>query len=185
MKKSSFQYGMKFSIGNGFFIPGPSLAAEKQGLGLKISIENEIFKPRMKSSYVGEWFFSCVRARANFFRSPGPLGACLSGRVRPRQGTEICKFGVPSPLDFFGVFSSVGQKLRGKGRLLAEQIFHRFSGFFRGFCRQSFSPHSSAKSRRPQNFLPTTPTPWAGVKCGKTVEILSKNPQNCPLPPRV
>ena len=24
-----------------------------------------------------------------------------SGRLRPRQGTEICNFGVPSPLDFF------------------------------------------------------------------------------------
>ena len=50
LKKSSFQYGMKFSIENGCFIPGPSLAAEKQGLGLKFSIENEIFKPRMKIS---------------------------------------------------------------------------------------------------------------------------------------
>ena len=44
LKKSSFQYGMKFSIENGFFIPGPSLAAEKQGLGLKFSIEIENFK---------------------------------------------------------------------------------------------------------------------------------------------
>ena len=41
-KKSSFQYGMKLSIENGFFIPGQSLAAENQGLGLKLSIENEI-----------------------------------------------------------------------------------------------------------------------------------------------
>ena len=73
MKKSSFQYGMKFSIENGFFIPGPSLAAEKQGLGLKFSIENEIFKPRMKISSENESFvrggmvFLCVRARMNFF----------------------------------------------------------------------------------------------------------------------
>ena len=72
---------MKFSIENGFFIPGPSLAAEKQGLGLKFSIENEIFKPRMKissenESFVrGRMFFSCVRARMNFCRSPGPLGS--------------------------------------------------------------------------------------------------------------
>ena len=28
-----------------------------------------------------------------------------SGHVRPRQGTEICNFGAPSPLDFFGIFS--------------------------------------------------------------------------------
>ena len=61
-KKSSFQYGMKFSIENDIFIPGPSLATEKQGLGLKFSSENEIFKPRMKfqarmkTSCVGEWF---------------------------------------------------------------------------------------------------------------------------------
>ena len=49
LKKSSFQYGMNFSIENETFIPGPSLAAEKQGLGLKLSIENENFKPRMKN----------------------------------------------------------------------------------------------------------------------------------------
>ena len=80
LKKSSFQYGMKLSIENEIFIPGPSLAAEKQGLGLKFSIGNEIFKPRMKISSENENFvcggmvFSCVRARMIFFRSPGPLG---------------------------------------------------------------------------------------------------------------
>ena len=64
---------MKFSIENENFIPGPSLAAEKQGLGLKFSIENENFKPRMKISSENENFvrggmvFSCVRARMNFF----------------------------------------------------------------------------------------------------------------------
>ena len=31
LKKTSFRYRMKFSIENGFFMPGPSLAAEKQG----------------------------------------------------------------------------------------------------------------------------------------------------------
>ena len=70
LKKSSFQYRMKFSIGNGFFIPGPSLAAEKQGLGLKFSIENESFKPRMKISSENEHF---VRGGMAFW-SPGPLG---------------------------------------------------------------------------------------------------------------
>ena len=50
LKKSSFQYGMDFSIENGLFIPSPSLTAEKQGPGLKFSSENEIFKPRMKIS---------------------------------------------------------------------------------------------------------------------------------------
>ena len=73
LKKSSFQYGMKFSIENEILIPGPSLAAEEQGLGLKFSIENEIFKPIMiisseNENFVrGGWFFSCVRARMNFF----------------------------------------------------------------------------------------------------------------------
>ena len=78
MKKSSFQYRMNFSIENGFFIPGPSLAAEKQGLGLKFSIENENFKPRMKLSSENENFvrggmFFFMRSSENeFFRSPGP-----------------------------------------------------------------------------------------------------------------
>ena len=64
---------MKFSIENGCFILGPSLAAEKQGPGLKFSIENEIFKLRMKISSENEHFvrggmvFSCVRARMIFF----------------------------------------------------------------------------------------------------------------------
>ena len=77
MKKSSFQYGMKFSIENGFFIPGPSLAAEKQGPGLKFSIANEIFKPRMKTSSENENFvrggmvFFMRSSENEFFRSPG------------------------------------------------------------------------------------------------------------------
>ena len=66
LKESTFQYGMKFSIENGFFIPSPSLAAEKQGPGLK-------FQARMKTSnengsFVrGGMVYSCVRARMNFF----------------------------------------------------------------------------------------------------------------------
>ena len=47
---------MKFSIENGFFIPGPSLTEEKKGPGLKFSIENENFKPRMKISSENENF---------------------------------------------------------------------------------------------------------------------------------
>ena len=78
LKKSSFQYGMKFSMENGFFIPGPSLTAAKQGPGLKFSIENENFKLRMKISSENENFvrggmaFSCAQARMNFF-DPGAL----------------------------------------------------------------------------------------------------------------
>ena len=89
MKKSSLQYGMKFSIENEIFILGPSLAAEKQGLGLKFSIENEIFKPRMKFSIEnknfvrwGNGFF--MRSSENeFFRSPGPLGRVYTTTAGP------------------------------------------------------------------------------------------------------
>ena len=80
IEKSSFQYRMKFSIENEIFIPGPSLAAERQGLRLKFSIENENFKPRMKISsenanFVrGNGFFFMRSSENEFFRSPGPLG---------------------------------------------------------------------------------------------------------------
>ena len=80
MKKSSFQYGMKISIENEMFIPGPSLTAEKQDPGLKFSIENEIFKPRMKFSSEIENFvrggmvFFMRPSENEFFRSWGPLG---------------------------------------------------------------------------------------------------------------
>ena len=56
IEKSSFQCGVKFSIENEIFIPGPSLAAEKQGLGLNFSIESEISKQRMKISSENENF---------------------------------------------------------------------------------------------------------------------------------
>ena len=91
---------MKFSIENEIFIPGPSLAAEKQGLGLKISIENEIFKPRMKISSENENFvrggmvFSCVRARMIFF-DPRALWAGYSrssSRSVQSQSLAICAF---------------------------------------------------------------------------------------------
>ena len=80
---------MKFSIENEIFIPGPSLAAEKQGLGLKFSIENEIFKARMKISSENENFvrggmaFSCVRARMIFFPIPRPSGFLRKTGARP------------------------------------------------------------------------------------------------------
>ena len=32
---------------------------------------------------------------------------CWSGQVRPRQGTEICNFGAPSPLEDFLLLSSI------------------------------------------------------------------------------
>ena len=53
-----------FQSRNEIFIPGPCLTAEKQGPGLNISIENEIFKPRMKISSENENF---VRGGMVFF----------------------------------------------------------------------------------------------------------------------
>ena len=78
MKKSSFQYRMKYSIENGFFILSPSLAAEKQGPGLKFSSENENFKPRMKissenGSFVRGGMFFFRSSENEIFRSRGPL----------------------------------------------------------------------------------------------------------------
>ena len=81
-----------------FFILGHSLAAEKQGLGLKISIENENFEPRMKFSSENEnfvrggivffFFFSCVRARMIFF-DPRALWAAHQSS---RSGTKAKRF---------------------------------------------------------------------------------------------
>ena len=47
---------MKISIENEIFIPGPCLAAEEKGLGLKFSVKNENFKPRMNISSENENF---------------------------------------------------------------------------------------------------------------------------------
>ena len=57
LKKSSFQCGMKFSIENEIFIPGPSLATEKTGPGIEIFNRECNFRARMKISCVGECFF--------------------------------------------------------------------------------------------------------------------------------
>ena len=66
LKNSRFQSRNETFDREWFFQSDPSLAAEKQGLGLKFSIENEIFKPRMKISSendfscVWEWFFQAI-----------------------------------------------------------------------------------------------------------------------------
>ena len=85
---------MTFSIENEIFIPDPSLAAEKQGLGLNFSIENENFKPRMNISSENENFvrggmvFSCVRARMNFFdpRALWALNQEWPRQTKPKKG---------------------------------------------------------------------------------------------------
>ena len=83
---------IKLSIRNeifnrdGFFIPGPSLTAEKQGPGLKFSIENEkfqtengTFQARMKISCVGEWFFHAFE-RELIFSISGPSARDSEGK---------------------------------------------------------------------------------------------------------
>ena len=91
-------------IENEIFILGPSLAAEKQGLGLKFSIENEIFKPRMKISSENENF---VRGGMVFFHAferewilsiPGPSGEGM----RLVRWVPNARFG-PSFWGIFGV----------------------------------------------------------------------------------
>ena len=85
---------MKFSIENGFFQSDPSLAAEKQGLGLKCSIENENFKPRMKISSENDFFvrvgmvFSSDRARMNFF-DLWALWGCLWNSLARKKAREV------------------------------------------------------------------------------------------------
>ena len=75
-----------------FFIPGPSLTAERQGPGLIFSIENENFKPRMKISSENENFvrggmvFFMRSSENEFFRSPGPLG---KGNELSREGPNF------------------------------------------------------------------------------------------------
>ena len=73
---------MKFSIESGFFILGPSLAAEKQGLGLKISIENENFVR-------GGMVFFMRSSENEFFRSPGPLGTFCTEISSGRPGCHV------------------------------------------------------------------------------------------------
>ena len=90
-----------------FFIPGPSLAAEKQGLGLKFSIENENFKPRMKISSENEnfvhggmffFFFSRVRARMNFFKPFSIAPRCGSSPKCRLEGPALHPpFALPPP----------------------------------------------------------------------------------------
>ena len=50
---------MRFSIENSFFNRSPSPATEKQGLGWKISVEDEHFKPRTKLSSENCFYCAC------------------------------------------------------------------------------------------------------------------------------
>ena len=77
-KKSSFQYGMKFSIENGFFHSGPLSGRRKNRAWdwnfqsrMKFSNREWIFQARMKISCVGECFFFMRSSENEFFRSPG------------------------------------------------------------------------------------------------------------------
>ena len=105
---------MKFSIENGFFIPSPFLAAEKQGLGLKFSNENEYFKPimrlfqaRMVLSCVGNGF-SCVRARFVFSIS-GPSGI---RNTRTAKIRTLLSFVHGPVLLFLGLFEYIKENFK-------------------------------------------------------------------------
>ena len=100
MEKIDFQYGMKFAIENGFFNLRPSLAAEKQGLRLKFSTENEMFNPRMPISskngsflLVGNVFFfeafepECVLSISGS-SGWGPSFGLLHSGVAPTNQTK-------------------------------------------------------------------------------------------------
>ena len=88
-----------------FFIPGPSLAAEKHGPGLKFSRETENLKPRMNissenGSFVrGGMFFS---SENDFFRSPGPLGKSLKTVTSSNKEARLLKFHLSLAIIVFG-----------------------------------------------------------------------------------
>ena len=84
----------------------------------------KVRRPSTGSSTVPTWPFSSAKeiipkcpigiSRINFPEFPGSafwLALLYSGQVRPRQGTEICNFGAPSPLEalhwIFAFFSSI------------------------------------------------------------------------------
>ena len=101
LKNSRFQSRNEIFDREWFFQSDPSLAAEKQGLGLKFSIENENVEPRMKSSSenvffvrVGMVFFFKRSSENDFFRSLGPLGSGdfpeARGSLTPSQ--RLAKF---------------------------------------------------------------------------------------------
>ena len=56
----------------------------------------------------------------------------LSGQVRPRQGTEICNFGAPSPLEalhwIFCFFSSIYVQISKTSPLKSRESSEKSSG---------------------------------------------------------
>ena len=78
-RKSSFQYGMKFSIENSFFIPSPSLAAEKLSKAWDWN-----FQAGMKSSNRDSNF-----KREGFFKGPSPVLKMIR-TVNSVRGAKFC-----------------------------------------------------------------------------------------------
>ena len=73
---------------------------EKMGFSCR---KNAFFQASIKLTHP----FPAPELRTRILRTRGffwNLKGFDSGRVRPRQGTEICDFGAPSPLDFFFYF---------------------------------------------------------------------------------
>ena len=91
LKNSKFQSRNETFDRECVFQSDPSLAAEKRGLGLKFSSENESFEPRMNISSENDFFvrvgmvFSSDRARMDFL----DLWALLGAEIRKILGLFV------------------------------------------------------------------------------------------------
>ena len=144
---------MNFSIENEMFIPGPSLAAEKQGLRLKFSIENEHFKARLKISSENDNFvrgrmvFSCVRARMIFF-DPRALWDVKARSLQRGFWPRNSQLLIWILLWIFGIFAACF--FQGKG---PEKIHQKSPAKFTQDFGQKNSPRISAEALSWQNVI--------------------------------
>ena len=72
-------------------------------------------------------FFNCPHLLIRFFKK-----SC-SGHIQPRQGTEICNIGAPSPLDFFSLspveFSLFSRFTVQFSKEMAPKMWRKLPGF--------------------------------------------------------
>ena len=114
----------------------------------------------------------------NSGRAQGLLPEYLSGHVRPRQGTEICNFGAPSPLEalhwIFCFCSSVYVQFSKTSPVKSGESSETSSGENRVKschvcgCHGFFGPESRASDRSPP------PTPRKGAPTRGGVVFLNK-----------
>ena len=164
---------MKFSI-ECFFQSDPSLGAEKQGLGLKFSIENEIFEPRMKISSENDFFvrvgmvFSSDRARMNFF----DLWALWAALGCPGQELHASRLSLYCFRQGMGGMSRDLGRDRDQKNFFLQQLTYGVvsEGFLaeslRKFCRNSAESSRKLRQERVRKF------------CGKFAEISRKFAEN-------